>query len=453
MDYYALTMSQALFEQGKHQTRATFHAFARHAPWSYFVVAGQEVFTSWIRDCWNFDEGDKDFLRASGDLSGGFLDLLFSSRLSLTVDAMLEGEIAFANEPVCRVTGPVWQCLLVEAALLNSLTSQSSSATNATQVCEAAAGQPVFEFGLRRCHSIGGLEASRGSYIGGCAGTSNLLAAQRYHIPPAGTCSHAFVMLYENELEAFRDYAKSHKSQPVFLVDTYDTKQGIENAVQVCKDLEVELGGIRIDSGDLQYLSIFAREILTSAQFQDAKIIASNNLSPGVINQIRRNSEVDIWGVGTHLSALKSSIDFVYKLGAVHGDEVRPVMKFSEDRGKMTLPGELDVLRFTDEEGMYLSDCIVPLGLDALKVASLSPLNCKIKKVFEKESPRYKPLIPLMKNGDLVRKKESLGTIRERVKVNLARLDESYKRLINPHKYIVGVEESLVNLQESMIRE
>lgn len=512
-DQYALTMAQALHANDKHEQVTTFHGFIRSNPFEggYLITAGQNILFEWLEN-WRFDEDDIDLLRGmtvpdpdTGEakrlFTDAFLDMLKDSKLELTVDAMPEGEIAFPDEPIVRVTGPLWQCLLVETAMLNIVNSQSLFATLASRLAEVAEGAPILEFGLRRAQSLGGLEASRASYIGGVEATSNMLAAKYYGIPSAGTFAHALVMAYEDELEAFKDYAGAMPYNGIFLVDTYDTLNGVKKAIEACQDKGVKLKGIRLDSGDLAYLSIEARKILDDAGFADAKIAASNDLDEETIASLKQQgAKIDVWGVGTNLVTAKAqpALGAVYKLGAIYdagmtpaeveayrdaargglktadqiNEKVRDVIKVSEQQVKTTIPGELDVLRYMKKDGgewRFDGDTILPslmqdpVGADTgaggeypLKlvspIESVPKTDETLSRKFNAGTHVYRPIKPAFKDGKLVTEIEDAHKARARASENLKKLHPTHRRLVNPHTYMTGLERSLFEKRHKMIR-
>ena len=270
-DHYALSMAQAFFSNGKHDVKTTFHAFIRKNPFggAYLVSAGQNIVYEWLKN-WRFGPDEIAWRRAktvtnTADglthrlFTDDFIAMVENTPLNLRIDAMAEGELTFPDEPIMRVHGPLWQCLMVEAAILNAINSQSLFATLASRLVDVAGGVPILEFGLRRAQAVGGLESSRAAWIGGVAGTSNMQADFAYGIPSAGTFAHAWVMVYEDELESFTDYARAMPHNGVFLVDTYNTIAGVKNAIAACRDAGIAMKGIRLDSGDLAYFSTRAR--------------------------------------------------------------------------------------------------------------------------------------------------------------------------------------------------
>ena len=502
-DLYALTMSQAFFTNKKHDLNTTFHAFIRKNPFggSYLVTGGQNIIAEWLDKYWKFGPREQTWMRAQmvDDpatsekkrlFTDEFIEYCANSKLELTIDAMPEGELAFPDEPIYRVHGPLWQCLMVETAILNATNSQSLFATLASRLVEVAEGAPILEFGLRRAQTIGGFESSRGAYLGGVAGTSNMEASMYYGIPAAGTFAHALVMTYEDELDAFKEWAGAMPYSGVFLVDTYDTLEGVKKAVQACKEKGVKLKGIRLDSGDLAWLSKEARKIMDDAGFPDAKVVASNDLDEDTIASIKQQGgKVDLWGVGTNLATSKAqpALGAVYKLGAVFNGQltqaeidstralieqgnfivdenfVRDVIKLSEDAVKTTIPGELDVLRYVFREAdgriRYDGDTILPvLCKDPLTggklnrpIVSVRKANDSMRKIFREQTEAYRPLQRMLDKGTLVSKLETVHIGRARAQEGLGRLDISHKRLKNPHTYVVGIEEGLYNQRRQMI--
>ena len=460
-DRYALTMAQALFTSGRHNARATFHAFSRKNPFrgGYIVTGGQNIVFEWLERHWKFDAQDIELLRHASEFTPDFLKMLETSKLELSIDAMPEGEIAFPDEPVYRVEGPLWQCLMIEGGLLNALNSQSLFATLASRLVEVAEGAPILEFGVRRAQGLGGLEASRGAWLGGVAATSNMLAEKHYGIPSSGTFAHAYVMAYEDEVQAFRDYASAMPHSGVFLVDTYDTLRGVKNAIEACRKHKVDLKGIRLDSGDLTYLSKQARKLLDDAGFKDAKIIASNDLDEETIDSIHdEGGQIDVWGVGTNLVTAKAqpALGAVYKMGEIEG---RDVIKLSDQVGKITIPGRLDVIRYLTPDGKQFSGDTIVRASDGMvrdgklvqHVRSARRDQSTFGRLFQAGTLAYQPLQPAFCNGKRVAPYETIHEARDRAKLSLSRLDSAHRRLKNPHAYIVGLEQTLSDERNAMI--
>src|SRR5687768_12178981 len=372
-DLYQLTMASGYFRSGRARDEAVFHLFFRTHPFggSYAIAAGLEAVVELVEG-FRFGADDIDYLASLAAQDGGpefgadFLDYLRLLRLRVDIDAVPEGNLVFAHEPIVRVRGRLLEAQLLETALLNLINFQTLIATKATRVCQAAAGQPVLEFGLRRAQGVdGGLSASRASYIGGCAATSNVLAGKLYDIPVKGTHAHSWVMSFDSESEAFEGYAKVLPNNCVFLVDTYDTLEGVRRAIIVGKRLRDrghKLVGIRLDSGDLAYLSIEARKLLDEAGFTDAAIVASNDLDERIIENLKlQGAQIAVWGVGTKLATAydQPSLGGVYKLGAIQdaNGQWQPKLKLSDQVVKTSIPGILQVRRFATSAG-FTADMI-----------------------------------------------------------------------------------------------
>lgn len=358
-DLYQLTMGYGYWKNDMADREAVFHLFYRRAPFAgnAAIVAGTGPAADFLHEL-EFTETELEYLATLTGSDGqplfcqGYLDHLRSLDWKLEVDALPEGELAFPNEPIVRVRGPLIQCQLVETALLNIVNFQTLIATNAAHLCDAADGDPVLEFGLRRAQGPdGGMSASRAAYLGGCSATSNVLAGMHFGIPVKGTHAHSWVMSFDSEPEAFDAYADAMPNNAVLLVDTYNTPDGVRNAIKTGEKLRRkghELQGIRLDSGDLAALSIEARTLLDEAGFKEAKIVASNDLDEAKINSLKATgAKIDIWGVGTQLvtSADQPALGGVYKLGAIkdEDDNWQYRIKLSNDPIKVSNPGILQI--------------------------------------------------------------------------------------------------------------
>jgi nicotinate phosphoribosyltransferase len=372
------------------------------------------------------------------------------------VDAVPEGTVVFPHEPLIRVQGPILQAQLVETALLNFFNFQSLIATKAARICLAAAGDPVVEFGLRRAQGVNGaLTASRAAFLGGCAGTSNVLAGGRYGIPVFGTHAHSWVMSFESELTAFHAYARAMPGNCVLLVDTFDTIEGVCRAVQAGIELRRrghELGGIRLDSGDLAALSIEARKILDDAGFPRAIIIASNDLDEYLIAELKHGgARIDSWGVGTKLVTAydQPALGAVYKLGAMRRADGlwECKAKRSEDSEKTSLPGILQVRRFrsaTQFVGDVIFDSTRPL-MHTLSTVDLR--DPALRTHFGATDSSDDLLIPVFRRGGQAYVTPTLNESREYARQQLAMLPLRVKALANPERYPVGLETSLHELR------
>ena len=356
-DLYQLTMGQAYWHHDRHQQEAVFHLFFRRAPFgeTAALVAGIQPALDYLSSL-DFTKEDLAYLATLNGNDGqpllqkGYLDTLAHLDWNLTVKALPEGSLALPNLPILQVRGPILQCQLVETALLNIINFQTLIATQAARICEAAQGDPVLEFGLRRAQGPdGGLSASRAAYLGGCIATSNVLAGQQFDIPVKGTHAHSWVMSFDDELDAFRAYAEAAPNNTTLLVDTFDTTEGVKKAIQIADELKAQghtFAGIRLDSGDLCALSITARQLLDEAGYPEARIVASNDLNVDTIQELKANgAKIDTWGVGTKLVTAyeQPALGGVYKLGAIHEKEDwRYTVKLSNDAIKVSNPGCLN---------------------------------------------------------------------------------------------------------------
>lgn len=413
-DLYQLTMAYGYWRYGMAERETVFHLFFRRAPFEgdVAIACGMGPVADYL-DGLSFSEEELNYL---GDLRGAdgrplfdeaFLGYLRDLDWQLEVDAVPEGEIVLPHEPMLRVRGPLLQCQLVETALLNLVNFQTLIATKAARLCDAAEGDAVIEFGLRRAQGPdGGLSASRAAYIGGCAGTSNVLAGMRFGIPVKGTHAHSWVMSFEEESEAFDRYAEAMPNNAILLVDTYDTLDGVRNAITTGLKLREQghdLLGIRLDSGDLARLSIEARRLLDEAGLTEAKIVASNDLDEDSIRDLKaQGARIDLWGVGTKLatSARQPALGGVYKLGAIRDEdgEWRHRIKLSNDAIKVSNPGALQVARIRNEQGRVVEDTL----FDELYPEAELPDRAE------------RLLVPAVRGGRRVLEDEPIEVIRDR---------------------------------------
>ena len=466
-DLYQLTMAFGYWKTGWQEKEAVFNLTFRNNPFGggFSIACGLASVIEYL-DRYAFSAGDIDYL---GSLTGNdgrpifqsdFLSYLGRLKLTCEIDGFPEGALVFPHEPVLRVRGPIIQCQLLETTLLNILNFQSLIATKAARVCLAAAGDPVLEFGLRRAQgSDGGLTASRAAYIGGCAATSNLLAGKRFGIPVRGTHAHSWVMAFGSELESFEAYAKALPNNCVFLVDTFDTLEGVRNAVRVGKQLRQsghEMVGIRLDSGNLDQLSRDARKILDEAGFGQAAIIASNDLDEHLIASLKkRGASVGVWGVGTRMVTAdgQPAMGGVYKLSAIRGlsGDWDYKLKLSEQAVKVSIPGILQVRRF-QKTGRFVGDVIYDLRFGAGgKQVLLDSGGVRRERRAPVGAAGEDLLIPVWRNGEQVCQAESVDCCRQRAQEQLARLEPGIKRFVQPKPYPVGLESRLHHLRERMI--
>ncbi len=467
-DLYQLTMAYGYWKTGRAEQEAVFHLFFRKNPFQggYTIAAGLEYALEYIR-YFQFSEDDLSYLKTlEGNdgrplFSSGFLEYLADLRITCDLAAVPEGTVVFPHEPLVRVTGPILQCQLLETALLNLINFQTLIATKSARICTATGGDPVLEFGLRRAQGIdGGLAASRAAYIGGCAATSNVLAGKLFGIPVKGTHAHSWVMSYDDELSAFEDYAKAMPNNCVFLVDTYDTLDGVRNAVRVgiqLKESGHQMVGIRLDSGDLAYLSIEARRLLDEAGLTEAAIVASNDLDETTISSLKmQGAKIAVWGVGTRLVTAfeQPALGGVYKLGAIRNEdqEWEPRLKLSEQAIKTSTPGILQTRRFLNENGavadMIFNELAPPPSERSVLIDPLDPTR---RRVLDQKLDSQDLLIPVVQQGEIVHQHESLSVIRERAQQQLDLFHVGIQRHLDPHEYPVGLEQGLYDYKTEQI--
>ncbi len=466
-DLYEITMAEGFWRGGLAEMEACFTAFFRENPYEggFTLVCGTGQLASLVEN-FRYSETDIAYLRNLQAPGGGplfsdeFLDWLACWRPRVTIDALRDGDLAFPREPVVRVTGPIIDCQLLESPLLNLVNFETLVATKAARVCLAAQGRPVAEFGLRRAQGPdGALSAARAAYVGGCASTSNVLAAKRYSIPASGTHAHSWVMAFPDELSAFRAYAQASPNNCTLLVDTYDVMRGVENAIAVAREMESRgqrLAGIRIDSGDLCALSQRARARLDEAGLPYVKVLLSNDLDEHLVESLLlQGARVDGFGIGTKLVTCfdQPALSGVYKLSAkrMPGKEWEPVLKVSEQVYKRTIPGVQDLRRYFDGEGAPVADMICtvdyPEGRPATIVDVNDPLLTRTLEGLRCESM----LRRVTQDGERAARPEDLACARARAAANLATLRPASKRLLNPQVYPVGIEAGLSELRQSMI--
>lgn len=466
-DLYQLTMGAAYWKAGKADQIGVFHLFFRNLPFKsgYAIAAGLGSALEWLRD-FRFLANDVDYLSSLRTANGhrlfddGYLAYLADIHLELDIDAIPEGTPVFSYQPLLRVQGPILQAQLVETALLNILNFQTLIATKAARICRAAGGAPVLEFGYRRAQGAdGGLSASRAAWIGGCAATSNVLAGKKFGIPVRGTHAHSWVMSFDDEQIAFDRFVEAMPDEAVLLVDTYETLRGVDRAIETARRLRergFQLGGIRLDSGDLLQLSQAARQRLDAAGFGEVRIVASNELDEYEIGRLRLGgAKIDAWGVGTSLvtAADQAALGGVYKLSALQNPDGtwQDRIKVSEDRDKSTIPGRLQVRRFVCDD-RFVADAIYDIDNspnDGMVVVDPDNPACQIQMSAGAES--YDLLQPVMRTGIVVCGEEPLSTARGRCLESISRLDPANLLLIDPQRYPAGIEIGLHKRRESLI--
>ena len=466
-DLYQLTMAYGYWKTGKADQEAVFHLLFRKSPFkSGFTIA------CGLSDCvqyllkFKFEKSDLDYLASLKGNDGkrlfepAFLKYLGKLKLRLDVDAIPEGSAVFPQEPLLRIRGPILHGQLIETALLNIVNFQTLIATKAARVCLAAQGEPVIEFGLRRAQGIdGALTASRAAYVGGCAATSNVLAGKLFGIPVRGTHAHSWVMSFDNEIEAFNTYADALPNNGIFLVDTFDSLEGVRHAIEAGKRLRQrghKLAGVRLDSGDLAYLSIQARKLLDAAGFKETAILASNDLDEYLIASLKQQgAKINSWGVGTRLVTAydQPALGGVYKLSAIRNrdGELEHKIKLSEQAVKVTNPGVLQVRRFQKGD-LFAGDVIYDeAGPRPKRWTVVDPADVTRRKHFAAGTKSKDLLVPILRKGKLVCELPSLEKIRAQTKQQLAMLHPAIKRFENPHEYPAGLELGLHELKTKLI--
>jgi nicotinate phosphoribosyltransferase len=455
-DYYQLTMSQVYFLKGHRDTKAVFDYFFRKLPFDsgYAVFAGLEDLLS-ILETLRFDREDINFLKKQG-FNDKFIGYLKNFRFTGNIYSSLEGDVVFPLQPVLQVEGNIIETQIIETLLLNILNFQSLIATKASRIRQAAEGHVLIDFGLRRAQSAGGYYSSRASFIGGFDATSNVRAGRDYGIPVSGTMAHSFVECYDDELTAFRDFAEENPDDCVLLLDTYDTlKSGLPNAIKVAKMMEEKgnkLDGVRLDSGDLAYLSKRSREMLDNAGLHYVKIAVSNQLDEYIIKSLlEQQAPIDVFGVGTNLVTghPDAALDGVYKLAFANG---KPRIKLSENIGKITLPHRKQVYRIIDTDDRFI-------GADAITLADETDVEIMYHPLYPLKSlsvSKYKkePLLQkVMEDGVRLSGPKQLSEIAKYSFGRLERLPAEYKRFNYPHIYKVGISDRLKSERDRLIEE
>jgi nicotinate phosphoribosyltransferase len=466
-DLYQLTMVGGYILEGKKDQWANFDYFFRNIPdeGGYCVLAGLEDIIDYIRQL-QFTQEDLYYLEGLGVFSKKVLAYLENFKFTGDLWAIPEGTVVFPHEPLIRVTAPLPEAQLIESTILNVMNFQTLIATKAARVCWAANGDPVIDFGLRRAHGPdGALMASRAAYIGGVDGTSNVLAGRLYGIPVRGTHAHSWVESFPHELDAFRAYAEVYPDSCLLLADTFDTlRSGVPHAIQVGRELREkghELWGIRLDSGDLAYLSKEARRMLDEAGFPDAAIVASSDLDEWIIESLKRQgARVDLWGVGTRLVTSFScpALGGVYKLTAMDdgGEHMTPKIKRSDNPEKITNPGPKKVVRMYDQRGrmrgdvLFLNEERIPTGRP---LRAYHPMFHHVFKTYPRRFKKQELMVPIFQKGKLVYQSPPVHTIREHTLKNLKQLDAAYKRFRNPHTYHVSLSPALFRIKQRLLRQ
>lgn len=457
-DYYELAMAEGYYYCGKKDQQVTFNYFFRTNPYNggFTVFAGLADFLELLFK-FIYSKSDIQYLKTLG-FKNEFLEFLENFRFSGNIQSVKEGEIVFPNEPVLQVSGNIIECQLIESLLLNILNFESLIATKAFRI-KLVSGKNVFsDFGLRRAQGFGAIHASRAACIGGATSTSNVLAGKLFGIPVSGTQAHSWIQSFDNELEAFRAYSGVHPENTVLLVDSYDTlKSGVPNAIIVAKEMEEKgrrLKAIRLDSGDLAYLSKKARKMLDDAGLNYVKIIASNQLNEHVIKTLLKdqNAAIDAFGIGTELVTGKNdaALDGVYKLVEIDG---LPKMKFSENIEKNTLPAKKQLYRILDNNGKFYRDVVTlesenPEEIDIIYHPVYPENNTRINGLHTE-----KLLNDVVIGGKIFLEKQSPAEIHQFLETRAELLPDEHKRFISPHIYKTGISEKLMNTRNNLSKQ
>ncbi len=469
-DYYQISMSNVYFCEGMQDLEAVFDVFIRKNPFhgGYTVFAGLEQVVEYLQNI-RFEQEDIEILKKHHpELDDKYLEYLRNFKFTGSIDAMEEGSIVFPQEPLLRVRAPLIEAQFIETTILSILNHQTLIATKASRVVDAAEGDAVMEFGLRRAHGTeAGLYGARAAVIGGCIGTSNVEAENFWQLPAKGTMAHSFIMSFDSELEAFRTFAKHNPNNMILLVDTFDTLEGVQNAITVFKEFEQEgkLGkkgsyGIRLDSGDLAYLSKEARTMLDEAGFEGATIVASNDLDEYLIRDLKlQEAKINTWGVGTKLITAydNAALGGVYKLSQItkNGVDV-PVIKISDAPEKVTNPGAKTVYRIYDKRNNKAMADIIALDeetIDETKPYTIfHPLFTWKRRTLENfyVKPMHKEIF---KNGELVYDMPDLYAAKQRLIDEKETFWPAVLRLKNPYEYHVDLSQELWNLKNKLMNQ
>lgn len=469
-DLYELTMMQGYYEESQNE-RVIFDVFFRANPCNngYSVCAGLEQVIDYIKNL-NFTYEDVDYLRSLKIFSEDFLHYLSGFHFSGDIYAIPEGTVVFPKEPLLKVVAPIMEAQLVETAILNIINHQSLIATKTSRIVFAANGDGIMEFGLRRAQGPdAGLYGARAAMIGGCVGTSNVLAGRLFDVPVMGTHAHSWIMSFQDEYTAFKTYAQMYPDNCTLLVDTYDTlKSGVPNAIRVFREFEesghpLKKFGIRLDSGDLAYLSKEARKMLDEAGFEKASICASNDLDEYLLHDLKmQKAAITSWGVGTNLITSKDCPSFggVYKLAAIQNEEGKfvPKIKLSENSEKITNPGDKTIYRIYDNEtGKIRGDliCFADETFDTNEDLLLfDPIETWKKTRLAGGSYTLRELlVPIFRKGECIYNSPSVKEIAAYCKQEKETLWEETKRLFYPHRVYVDLSQKLYDVKKALLNE
>ena len=461
-DYYEFTMSNGYFKNGFYKKNVYFDVFFRKVPdnGGFAIAAGLEQLIDYIKEL-HFEDEDIAYLRSKGIFDEGFLDYLKNFKFSGDIYAVPEGTPVFPNEPIVTIKAPAIEAQIVETFVLLSINHQTLIATKANRIVRAAQGRTVLEFGSRRAQGASGaVLGARAAYIGGCKGTACALTDELYGVPAGGTMAHSWIQMFDSEYDAFRTYCELYPDNPTLLVDTYNTlKSGVPNAIKVFKEVLLPQGktkcAIRLDSGDISYLSKKARKMLDEAGLTDCTITASNSLDENLIRDLMmQGAQVDTFGVGERLITSAKSPVFggVYKLVAVEDEsgEIVPKIKVSENTAKITNPHFKKLYRYYDREsGKAIADelCVWDETVDDSKPHTIFDPNATWKTKTLTDFTARELLVPIFKNGECVYEQPSINEIADYCREQVDLLWDEVKRIENPHTYYVDLSEKLYEIK------
>lgn len=454
-DFYELTMAQGYFCNGMKDAPAVFDYFFRKQPFDggYVIFAGADELLDILTE-FSYQVESLEYLKNQG-FRDDFLSYLEDFRFSGTIRSVKEGEVVFANEPVFIVEGNIIETQIVETLILNALNYPSLVATKANRIRQVAGNRSFLDFGMRRAHGTGTMQGSRAAVVGGADGTSNVLAGKLYGVPVSGTQAHSWVQSFDEELTAFRKFVEAFPENTILLVDTYNTlKSGIPNAITVATEMEKKgqkLFGVRLDSGDLAYISKKSRKMLDEAGLDYVKIVASNQLDEHIIKSLlTQGAKIDAFGIGTRLitGAPDAALDGVYKLAWSEGKDR---LKISENVEKISLPGKKETYRLIDEKGMFVADAVSVLGEDDFNRIYHPYLEGKFTDCGDLEKQLLLQVV--MREGKRTSEPIPLNGIRAYAAQRLDKLPEEHKRFDNPHVYRVGVTKQLKDKKDELVRQ
>ena len=461
-DFYEFTMSNGYFKNGYYKKTTYFDVFFRKVPdgGGFAIAAGLESVIEYIKD-FHFEKEDIDYLRSRNMFDEEFLEYLSNLKFTGDIYAVPEGTPVFPHEPILTVKAPAIEAQLIETYLLLTLNHQSLIATKANRIVRSAEGRGVMEFGSRRAQGeSGAVIGARSAFIGGCTSTACTVSDELYGVKAVGTMAHAWVQMFDSEYEAFKSYCQTYPENPTLLVDTYNTlKSGVPNTIKVFKELGITKGAIRLDSGDIAYLSKKARKMLDEAGLCDVKIVASNSLDEYLIRDLlHQGAKIDLFGVGERLITSKSTPVFggVYKLCAVEDDDgnIVPKIKVSENTAKITNPHFKKVYRLYDNEtGKAIADqlCIYDETIDDTQPLTIFDPNEPWKTKTVESFTAKKLMVDVFKNGKCVYESPSLAEIQKYCLEQVDNLWDELKRFENPHEYYVDLSKKLWDIKQNLL--